>query len=285
MRAAKPGRPCPCTDRRAPLSQDDINTGTWSRANAIEWLASVDTFTDAGERAAYAVLLGEQQRYPVLELGVGPGRALPFLRAIATDYVGIDYVPAMIEAAKRRFPDADLRVGDARDLSAFADGHFGLVAFAFMGLDAVDRAGRARVLAEAHRVLRPGGRLWFSTFNLTGPHSRERPWNTLRYGDDDGLGTRLWTTLSWLRRLPLRLSNYRAARARAVAGDEWMVAPLSAHDFGLLIHYTTLDEQVRQLRLAGFTGDIQAFDNRTGEPVAPGADTSGAEAFNLLCCK
>lgn len=99
----------------------------------------------------------------VLDLGVGAGRTTPHLRRLGGRYVGIDVEPAMVAACRERFPDADVRVGDAADLSAFADASFDAVVFSFNGLDYVAR--RAACLAECHRVLRRGGVLLLSRHN------------------------------------------------------------------------------------------------------------------------
>jgi SAM-dependent methyltransferase len=79
-------------------------------------------------------LLGQVPSGDVLDLGVGTGRTVPFLFPQARTYVGIDYARAAIEEARTNFPEADLRVMDARDLSAFADSSFDLVLFGYNGI-------------------------------------------------------------------------------------------------------------------------------------------------------
>lgn len=101
----------------------------------------------------------------ILDLGVGTGRTTPWLVARGTSYVGIDYAPAMVEAALDLHPGVDLRVGDAADLSAFGDGAFDAVVFSYNGIDYLDDDARARCLDEIHRVLVPGGTYVFSTHN------------------------------------------------------------------------------------------------------------------------
>lgn len=66
-------------------------------------------------------------------------------------------------------------VGDCADLSAFEDGSFDVV-FASNLLEHLDRRDASRLLAEARRVLRPGGRLM-----LLQPNFRLNPG---RYFDD-----------------------------------------------------------------------------------------------------
>lgn len=101
----------------------------------------------------------------ILDLGVGAGRTTPWLVARGTRYVGIDYAPAMVEAARRLHPDADLQVGDAADLGAFPDQSFDVVVFSYNGIDYLDDEARSRALAEIRRVLVPSGMYVFSTHN------------------------------------------------------------------------------------------------------------------------
>ena len=105
------------------------------------------------------------------------GRTTSLLRLVSSDYVGIDYTPELVELCRRRHPDADIRLGDARDLSDIADGSQGLVVFSNNGIDAVDHDGRERVLSEAHRVLGAGGVLCYSTLNKDGPLFGAHPGN------------------------------------------------------------------------------------------------------------
>jgi len=83
----------------------------------------------------------------------------------------------MVDAAKDRYPDREFRQVDARDLSAFADESFDFVLFSYNGLDCVGHADRLQVLAEVHRVVRPGGVFMFSSHNMDWVH-RRRIWAT-----------------------------------------------------------------------------------------------------------
>lgn len=105
----------------------------------------------------------------VLDLGVGGGRTTPALSASARRYVGVDFAEAMVLACRPRFPGLEFRVGDAADLSDYDDGTFDAVVFSFNGVDCLPTdAARHRFLDEAHRVLRPGGRLVLSRHNARG---------------------------------------------------------------------------------------------------------------------
>lgn len=94
----------------------------------------------------------------VLEIGIGTGRNLPYYPA-GVRLTGVDISPGMLEFARRRAAalgtPVDLRVGDAQMLE-FDDASFDTVvcALSMCGIPDVEAA-----VAEAGRVLRPGGRL------------------------------------------------------------------------------------------------------------------------------
>ena len=99
----------------------------------------------------------EQAEGKVLELAAGTGRNLPFYRS-GVELTAIELSSAMLAIAERRAGElgrpVDLRLGDAQSLE-FPDGAFDTVVCT-LGLCTIpdDRAA----VAEAKRVLRPGGR-------------------------------------------------------------------------------------------------------------------------------
>jgi ubiquinone/menaquinone biosynthesis C-methylase UbiE len=95
-------------------------------------------------------------RGDVLELGVGTGVNLPLYNAHAS-VTGFDASAEMLSWAARRMNGAppDLVQGDAQRLP-FADERFDVVAASLLFCSVADPA---QGLAEARRVLRPGGRL------------------------------------------------------------------------------------------------------------------------------
>jgi ubiquinone/menaquinone biosynthesis C-methylase UbiE len=97
----------------------------------------------------------------VLEIAVGTGLNLPHYRK-GVRLTGIELSPAMLERARRRAAElgrqADLRMGDAAALE-FPDQSFDTVVCTFSLCTIPD--DRAAV-AEAWRVLRPGGRFVFA---------------------------------------------------------------------------------------------------------------------------
>jgi ubiquinone/menaquinone biosynthesis C-methylase UbiE len=109
---------------------------------------------DAGRRRMCAQAEGD-----VLEIAIGTGLNLPYFRDEGVHLTAIDVSPAMLDQARRRARDlgrdVELRIGDAQNLD-FRDESFDAVVF---GLCLCSIPDDARAVAEARRVLRPGGRI------------------------------------------------------------------------------------------------------------------------------
>jgi ubiquinone/menaquinone biosynthesis C-methylase UbiE len=96
----------------------------------------------------------------LLDAACGPGYIAEEAARRGAEVRGVDFAPEMIALARRRLPDYDFRIQDAQALSEPA-ASYDVVAINF-GLLHMAQPGRA--LAEARRVLRPGGRLGFSVW-------------------------------------------------------------------------------------------------------------------------
>lgn len=98
----------------------------------------------------------------VLDIASGDGVLAELLAPHAQEYVCIDASPRVVSAASerlRRFANVQVREGDMHALP-YADRHFDLVVL----MHALTYAARPAVaVAEAARVLRPGGRLLLSS--------------------------------------------------------------------------------------------------------------------------
>ncbi|HEX4606997.1 MAG TPA: methyltransferase domain-containing protein [Urbifossiella sp.] len=128
-----------------------------------------DLIADANERAARQAgvrALGLTGGEVVLELGFGTGNEILDLAGLVGPtgrVAGIDISPGMLAVANRKLAAAapatavDLRTGDARALP-FGDGEFDAVYTSFT-LELFPAEDIPTVLAEARRVLKPGGRI------------------------------------------------------------------------------------------------------------------------------
>jgi SAM-dependent methyltransferase len=97
-----------------------------------------------------------------LDVGCGEGRFCRMLKTAGINATGIDPTPAILEAARRRDPKGDYRLGKAEALE-FGDASFDLVVSYITFVDIPDFRAAIREMA---RVLRPGGSLLMA--NLTG---------------------------------------------------------------------------------------------------------------------
>ncbi len=110
-------------------------------------------FIHQQERQALAKLLRDTPSSEVLDLACGTGRLIEFAET------GCDLSPKMIAEARQKFPTKTLVVGEATQLP-FEDGAFSAI-FSMHFFMHLDHTATQAVLAEVHRVLRPGGRLVF----------------------------------------------------------------------------------------------------------------------------
>jgi SAM-dependent methyltransferase len=103
----------------------------------------------------------------ILDLGCAAGAVSHFLSTFGCETVGVDAEPLAIEAARSLFPRLSFEVADVASLP-FADASFDKAVAADL-VEHLDGATFATMLAEAHRVLRPGGTLSLYTPNPRHP--------------------------------------------------------------------------------------------------------------------
>jgi SAM-dependent methyltransferase len=90
----------------------------------------------------------------VLDVATGAGYVAAAAQARGADAVAIDFSPPQVALARATYPGIDFREGDAQNLP-FPDASFDAVV---MGLCLQHLPDAERGVAEAFRVLRPGGR-------------------------------------------------------------------------------------------------------------------------------
>jgi|SRR5436190_3675847 len=115
---------------------------------------------DENWREVCAALIGEGDLAGrrVLDVGCGTGKFVAALSEQAKVW-GVDASPEMLEVARSRAPRARFKQASAEALP-FKDGWFERATM-WLVVHLVDRA---RVFAEIHRVLGPGGRIAIATF-------------------------------------------------------------------------------------------------------------------------
>ncbi|WP_225730017.1 MULTISPECIES: methyltransferase domain-containing protein [unclassified Nocardia] len=121
-------------------------------------------------------LLGDLGGRTVVDVGCGGGRAVAELAERGARAVGIDLEPEMIAAARKRWPAGEFHVGDACALPFDTGSVSGYRADKVLHM--LDDPARA--VAEARRILAPGGRAV-----LLGPD-----WDTIVIDSDDPQTTR-----------------------------------------------------------------------------------------------
>ena len=212
----------------------------------------------AAERFLLETLGAELRNAVLLDIGVGPGRTVPFLRPACRRYVGIDYSLNMLRTGRARFPGTPLVLSDART-ACFADGSFDAVFFC-NAIDDVGHEDRLRILAEAHRLLRTSGVFVFSAHNLDA--ELPSPWALPRLAGS--LGERL----AALRQYGKGITNHLRSRRHQCRSNGHSVRSDAYFEYGLLTYYVSREEQERQLAEIGFAR-VDAV-SAAGRTLAPG---------------
>jgi ubiquinone/menaquinone biosynthesis C-methylase UbiE len=134
----------------------DTHTAYTDAERLVRMLDAAETTPDAAKlRARSYQLLRLHPGATVIDVGCGTGRAVAELAQHGARGIGVDLDPAMLAAARSRFPDIDVRAADAIDLPLDDGQAHGYRA------DKVYHVlpEPAAALAEARRVLAPGGRI------------------------------------------------------------------------------------------------------------------------------
>ena len=117
-------------------------------------------------------------RDKVLDLGCGNGRLLQIFKDIKINYTGVDNSEKLIEIAKKTYPSANFLVADALHLP-FPSSYFDKVYSIAVLHHIPSKESRLKFLEEAKHVLRPGGLLILTVWDLW----RGRGWKlNLKYG-------------------------------------------------------------------------------------------------------
>jgi ubiquinone/menaquinone biosynthesis C-methylase UbiE len=134
----------------------DTHTAYTDTETLIRALDAAETMPGAARlRARSYELLRLPPDATVVDAGCGTGRAVAELAEQGAHAIGVDLDPAMLAAARSRFPDIDVRAADAADLPLGDGQAHGYRADKVYHVLPDPHAA----LAEARRVLVPGGRI------------------------------------------------------------------------------------------------------------------------------
>lgn len=146
----------PTLSRSLALMTKETEQARPSADGLIARLDAADRLPGAGElRSLSYDVLGAGPGKSVVDVGCGAGRAVAELGERGVRSVGVDPSEQMIAVARGRWPEADFRIAGAYELplaDASVDGYRADKVFH-------ELAEPERALAEARRVLAPGGRI------------------------------------------------------------------------------------------------------------------------------
>lgn len=174
LRAAGGRRLTDETDRIAGAYRGYAKDGTkrWSLANRGNRMALQE------RQRAVKALLGSMGLLPlgtrrVLDVGCGAGAEMARLAELGAEpsaLTGIELLPERVASAHERFPELDVRVGNAEHIDC-ADASFDLVLAYTVFSSILDNVMARNVAAEIERALKPGGVLLWYDFRYDNPRN------------------------------------------------------------------------------------------------------------------
>jgi SAM-dependent methyltransferase len=212
----------------------------------------------------------------ILDIGMGAGRTTRHFAPLFDHYTGLDFSATMVDHCKKTFVDNKNLTfvnADACNMHMLKTASFDFVMFSFNGIDCIPAVDRTKVLAEIHRVLKPGGIFFFSfhsSYNIARLFSFQMPRNPLKYAGE-------------LRRM--RGVRKHNPPVESLMTKDFVQVIDGDMNFGSSLVYSKPVAQVQQLASMGFV-DIELFRLKTGNPVPVTADWNTInDAWIHVACK
>ncbi|MCI0704226.1 MAG: class I SAM-dependent methyltransferase [Planctomycetia bacterium] len=146
-----------------------VDRGLWDYLHAADMVANYDEQMRSSYLAKTDVLFCESVfRTPgkLIDLGCGTGRLCSHFAAKGFECVGVDLSDEMLAKARENVPQSRFLKANLVDLAEFPEQSFDFAACLFSTLGMVRGAeNRAKVLANAFRLLKPGGRFVLHVYN------------------------------------------------------------------------------------------------------------------------
>jgi ubiquinone/menaquinone biosynthesis C-methylase UbiE len=238
------------------LVLDTTNQKTYAKAKVLDYYDALDELFPT-EIVLFEKLSSNIKTGKILDIGVGGGRTTKYLLPISSDYTGVDYVPEFVELVKRKYSQGNFLVGDARNLSEFADESQDFVLFSYNGIDAVSHEDRLKIQQEIYRVLKNGGVFMFSSHNRNYKHFNKPYW-LIDFRVNAAFAKNLLSYVFFLPR-HLRMKRYE------IFTEEYAIVNDCDHRYSLLLYYVSIASQIKQLEEIGFL-NIEAYNDK-GELV------------------
>lgn len=196
-----------------------------------------------------------------LEGGTAGGRILLQMSRLGfTDLAGFDFVPELIERAKRHDTTGRIHftVQDATRLD-YSDAQFDQIVYLQGLINCIDdEAGRLQALREASRILKPGGIILFSGSSFD---DRQRSWKFRPY-------------LAYLRALRTLRRSSRPIQALPLLKVAYRFNPGCLIDRGPYIYWYRAAEMEQVLREVGFeVADIGSARHVMEDTMQPSSAT------------
>lgn len=232
------------------------------------------------EQTIFDILKPKLVEMKMMDVGVGGGRTTVYFAPEVKSYSAFDYSEGMIERCKEkfagRFPEAKFFVGDATNLSEFADGSFDFILFSFNGIDYMPIASRKKFLGEARRLLKPGGYFCFSTHNLA-------KLKQLTLASAFQFRLNVFAMMGKVsERMKVRKLN--AAQFASLDKSDYVFINDATHGYGLEQCFIRTSFQLNLLREAGFK-TVRGFSVETGKEFANDQELCASEeSWNYYLC-